>query len=294
MFCFQEEVFGGNNDDENKLKCEACDEILPDKQRLEFHMEGHRLSFCDRCQMMIEPRQWRTHPCNNATLFSCEKCDYTSVKKSNLTRHKQRKHSEKFQCEKCSRTFRSIEKLHQHVEAVHSSCFKCEICDQQFGSLSSKKRHTKAAHLQQDSAVVNMNIDTVETSSFTSQGTQDSELTVPMQVRRSSQSRSISEPQSSSYIPSDSRASSDNDEASNSGVAVLKNQQKNLISLEQHSQRPEARLDSHGEQISGHHSLSDNAETVNLAKSLLDFGYKFNSEGRLKKLPMTHLFIQSL
>ena len=251
-------------------------------------MESHRLSFCDNCQMMIETRQWRTHPCNIAKLFSCEKCDYTSSRKSNLTRHIQRKHSEQFQCEKCSRKFKTKEKLQRHVEEVHSSCFKCEICNQQFGSLSSKKRHTKAAHMQQ---VVNMNIDTVETSSFTSQGTQ--ELKVPKQVRRSSLSRTNSEPQSSS-TPSDSSASSDNDEAYNSGVAAPKNQQKNLISLEGHSQRPEARPGGHGGQdtasVSNHHSLSEDVETRKIAKSLLDFGYKFNSGGRLKKLLMIHLF----
>ena len=101
--------------------------------------------------------------------------------------------------------------------------------------------------------MVNMNIDTVETSSFTSEGTRDSELTAP-QVRRSSQSRSkvsgkrlTSEPQSAFSAPSASSASFDNDSsnilagagalwsqpwASNAGVAVPKNQQKNLISRE--------------------------------------------------------------
>ena len=109
----------------------------------------------------------------------------------------------------------------------------------------------------QDSAMVNMNIDTVDTSSFTSEGTRDSDLTTP-QVRRSSQSRSkvagkrlTSEPQSVFSAPSASSASFDNDSsniltgagalwsqpwasgaASNSGVAVPKNQQKNLISRE--------------------------------------------------------------
>ena len=70
---------------------------------------------------------------------------------------------------------------------------------------------------QQDSAMVNMNIDTVETSSFTSEGTRDSELTAP-QPRRASQSRSkvsgkrlTSEPQSVFSVPSASSASFDND-----------------------------------------------------------------------------------
>lgn len=106
---------------------------------------------------------------------------------------------------------------------------------------------------QQDSAMVNMNIDTVDTSSFTSEGTRDSDLTAP-QVRRPSQSRSkvsgkrlTSEPQSVFSAPSATSASFDNDSSnimagagalwsqpwpSNSGVAVPKNQQKNLISRE--------------------------------------------------------------
>ena len=106
---------------------------------------------------------------------------------------------------------------------------------------------------EQDSAMVNMNIDTVETSSFTSEGTRDSDLTAP-QARRPSQSRSkvsgkrlTSEPQSVFSAPSASSASFDNDSsnilagagalwsqpwATNSGVAVPKNQQKNLISRE--------------------------------------------------------------
>ena len=291
--CFQEEIVGRNSGDvEIPGKCEACDQICPDQERLYWHMSSHRLSYCDNCKVIIPHREWRSHPCNiDNEVFSCDKCEYTTPRKYNLKTHIRRVHSDKFACDKCSRKFKTIEKLQKHVEAVHSSCFKCEICNQQFGSLTSKKRHKKASHMQQDSAVVNMNIDTVETSSFTSQGTQDSELElmVPQQVK--SQSQSTSEPQSAFSSPSDSSDFSDNDGASNFGIAAPKNHQKNLISLEQKNQRTEVtKAGPGGHKRQGTVLSASISSHQSRSKSLLDFGYKFNSEGRLRKLPMSHLF----
>ena len=145
MYCFQEELGERNPDGrDNRFKCEACDQLFPDQKKLTFHMECHQLSFCETCNVMIEKRQWRTHPCNNPTIYPCEKCDYTSSRKHDLLRHILKMHSDKFPCDKCTKTFKTAEKLHQHVEVVHRDCFKCEICDKHFGSNSSLKRHKRS------------------------------------------------------------------------------------------------------------------------------------------------------
>lgn len=78
----------------------------------------------------------------DAELFSCDKCDYSTVVKGNLHRHKRTEHDEVrkwFPCNKCDEKSRSRRSLDYHRAMAHDIDRQLFVCDHEGCSYTSKE-----------------------------------------------------------------------------------------------------------------------------------------------------------
>jgi DNA-directed RNA polymerase subunit RPC12/RpoP len=83
--------------------------------------------------------------------FSCNRCNKTFTRKSNLKRHQDSVHSTErpFQCPYCSFSTKRKDILDRHIREKHFGVrYNCEICKESFTQLTSLKRHANSVHNQ--------------------------------------------------------------------------------------------------------------------------------------------------
>ena len=82
--------------------------------------------------------------------YGCDHCDFKTVYKSNMIRHKRRMHSasesssdQHFICSTCGKTFRSKFGMTLHHKGVHEGKYRftCLVCDRKFNVLGNYKGH---------------------------------------------------------------------------------------------------------------------------------------------------------
>ena len=128
--------------------------------------EKHEVAKCEvaKCEPMVETDE---HTSNNRKMakpvqYKCERCPYTTNRKSNLDNHLKRKNPcyvvcqyvappppvetnrHKFQCSKCDKILSSKLNLKNHektCDGLHP--LQCKICLKMFASKQSKYWHTK-------------------------------------------------------------------------------------------------------------------------------------------------------
>lgn len=75
-------------------------------------------------------------------------CSYSTIYKSQLDRHTERKHSEKPlpTCDICQKTFTNAVSLRRHVESHTAQRYSCTLCDVNFGKYKELVEHTRNQH----------------------------------------------------------------------------------------------------------------------------------------------------
>lgn len=75
------------------------------------------------------------------TVYTCERCHYTTTKKSNIVHHLQKK-------KPCPSTFSELDasSLLQHLTSAPKA-YRCEHCDKSFGYPSNLQRHINTTHV---------------------------------------------------------------------------------------------------------------------------------------------------
>lgn len=118
-----------DNRERTQLQCAECGAWLMNKRCLKTHMLLH-----------------------NGVDHKCEKCEYTTKKKTLLNRHYVTHHSTgppAFSCDQCNKKFKLKRALTVHKEAAHSSnakSYQCNFCPRKFVSPSNFYSHRKNMH----------------------------------------------------------------------------------------------------------------------------------------------------
>ncbi|KAH8289955.1 hypothetical protein KR018_009360, partial [Drosophila ironensis] len=113
-------------DDENAIdiRCEVCDKVYPDLERLDDHLVGvHHFKQSD---------------------FSCKLCPQRFSHRPLLIKHESIIHkTRQYSCENCSKVFRDSSILQRHIRAYHvgARCHACPECGKTFGTSSGLKQH---------------------------------------------------------------------------------------------------------------------------------------------------------
>ncbi len=147
-------------------KVEGCNYKCPEKPMLRSHKKNiHKkckkwfsctvdgCKFKAKAQQRLDLHTNRKHD-SDAEEFACNKCDYTTVVKGNLHRHKRIQHREVrkwFPCDKCKEKCESRRDLDYHRAMVHDIDRHRFICGHEGCSHSSKnipdmKRHKAYGH----------------------------------------------------------------------------------------------------------------------------------------------------
>ena len=131
---------------EDEQRCKICYKVYKD-YTIEFHMQDH-----------LKKR---------TKLYECDYCDYTTIRKNNLSRHLETKHNtwnidfeaikkhfedpeKSYECPKCKKICKSYEETADHLQ--QKSCGEeniCKICDIKFTMRQNLKAHMKRKHPQQ-------------------------------------------------------------------------------------------------------------------------------------------------
>ena len=97
----------------------------------------------------------------NKKYFRCSKCTYTSIRKSDVTRHIKLTHKNfKHQCEECQLKTKRRQNLIEHMKKHNSgsiSNFSCRICKLQFTSKNIFEQHILDSHKVQNNFVLREN-----------------------------------------------------------------------------------------------------------------------------------------
>ena len=131
---------------EDEKRCEVCFKVYK-KHSMEYHMEEHQQK--------------------SNKVYKCEKCDYFTIRKNNLSRHLEVKHNtwnidfdlikkhfanpddckHGYKCPKCKKICKSYEETVAHLKL--KKCGEeniCKICDIKFTMKQSLKTHMKRKH----------------------------------------------------------------------------------------------------------------------------------------------------
>ncbi|KPU73471.1 uncharacterized protein Dana_GF14488, isoform C [Drosophila ananassae] len=144
-------------DDEHgfDIRCEVCDKVYPDLERLDDHLVGvHHFKQDDfPCKLCSQRFCYRpllikheaiSH--NNIRKYSCENCTKVFCDPSNLQRHIRAYHvgARCHPCPECGKTFGTSSGLKQH-QHIHSSVkpFACEVCSKAYTQFSNLCRHKR-------------------------------------------------------------------------------------------------------------------------------------------------------
>ena len=102
----------GSHFDSGPFECRVCQTVFEQKTRLQNHLvKAHKIPG-----------------------FECDLCDYKTVSKYHLNRHKACHSSEKpFKCtiDGCDKWFKTKDYLYEHKKLIHTieKRFKCDLCD---------------------------------------------------------------------------------------------------------------------------------------------------------------------
>ncbi|XP_041566314.1 transcription factor hamlet isoform X2 [Drosophila elegans] len=145
------------SDDENgfDIRCETCDKVYPDLERLDDHLVGaHHFKQdefpCKQCPLrfclrpLLIKHEAISH--DNLRKYSCENCTKVFCDPSNLQRHIRAYHvgARCHPCPECGKTFGTSSGLKQH-QHIHSSVkpFACEVCAKAYTQFSNLCRHKR-------------------------------------------------------------------------------------------------------------------------------------------------------
>ena len=130
--------------------CSICDRGYTTAKRLKQHFEivheGKKL----KTKGKIKQEAYEGGETNNDQMQKCEYCDYTSTKKSCITKHERKTHPESahkpFKCRKCDYFCLEKKELTKHDREIHNSeKIQCPKCDKKV-SPDNLRSHIKEMH----------------------------------------------------------------------------------------------------------------------------------------------------
>ncbi|KAK7493788.1 hypothetical protein BaRGS_00014929 [Batillaria attramentaria] len=135
------------------LQCRECKKTLSDIRAWRLHMEEHKLSrtnFCEICGKGFKTQaSLHNHKQQHQEKkFHCDICSKPFTYKCNMKKHRET-HSEDrpFACEFCQKTFKNEKALNEH-KAMHieDRQFKCHLCGKGFSRSNNLQRHVRTMH----------------------------------------------------------------------------------------------------------------------------------------------------
>ena len=112
-----------------KYNCQACNERLRTKEKLEIHVD-------------LVHKKLKN--------YECDQCNKRFGLKANLERHIDLVHKKlrKHKCDKCKKRFGLNSHLRIHIDVVHNKIknYECDKCPKRFGTKSNLQAHTELIH----------------------------------------------------------------------------------------------------------------------------------------------------
>ena len=128
----------------NKLqvKCETCDQALPNKNELLKHKKDLHYMNCFKCSAKFEKESQLDEHMNKRHVVNCNKCEAIFDNKANYLIHKKEVHL--YKCTHCGSCFDEKVKLDKHDIEYHN--LKCRHCTNKFIDRDLLKAHIVKAH----------------------------------------------------------------------------------------------------------------------------------------------------
>ncbi|XP_022920214.1 zinc finger protein 585A-like isoform X13 [Onthophagus taurus] len=133
-------------------KCDICDLILPNAERLSKHKRVHREKTfpCDLCNMKFKYNyEVVVHKRQRHEKFKPETCTVCSKRlasKTSLLLHMKCRHTNEieFQCDQCDKGYTTEKALHEHTKTVHKGVrYYCAHCKKVYRNEQYFKQHMR-------------------------------------------------------------------------------------------------------------------------------------------------------
>ena len=145
---------------ENLYRCHLCDNYATiDRANLAAHLNGsHEVPFsCDECDYKtmrkaeLEKHARSEHDEDDEDKkYFCDSCDYTATRADHLSNHVRRVHDRvrNYKCPECERGFFNRYQLDQHILSVHKNlkAFACPKCNYKSNRKDNLQAHIKLNH----------------------------------------------------------------------------------------------------------------------------------------------------
>ena len=142
------------------LKCNNCDHIAKNSERLKKHKSFHHENLkhqCDYCDFKtatnkdMKIHRDKVHPdwkvLKKLKKITCDQCDFVAKRPERLAGHIKREHGPKYLCDECEKTYLSPEKLEVHKNYAHDKTIRqCDQCSFQTNCKWSFKSHIRVKH----------------------------------------------------------------------------------------------------------------------------------------------------
>ncbi|XP_026747907.1 zinc finger protein 43-like isoform X2 [Trichoplusia ni] len=139
-------------------QCDICTQYCKSPVSLRGHIKSHTTRY--QCKLCGQVRLSRQHLLEHhaithtsaPTTYSCDKCQFTTNKRTVIQRHVKITHSgERHECEHCGKVFGSLVSLRVHnMRHDKSKRLECDQCEKKFIYPSLLKKHVQAVHERKD------------------------------------------------------------------------------------------------------------------------------------------------
>ncbi|CAH0602421.1 unnamed protein product [Chrysodeixis includens] len=138
-------------------QCDICTQYCPTPVSLRGHIKSHTTRY--QCKLCGQIRLSRQHLLEHhaithtaaPTTYSCDKCQFTTNKRTVIQRHVKTHSSERHACHRCGKLFTSVESLRVHtMRHDKSKRIQCDQCEKNFIYPSLLRKHIQAVHERKD------------------------------------------------------------------------------------------------------------------------------------------------
>ena len=131
-----------------KLICAKCDYTTYYNSKLTTHQRMRHGQVCPTCKLELDNTALlKKHIRQVHTMYTCETCSYSTKWVDSLYRHNRRHNGQMIQCDKCDYSCIKLSHLSKHMESKHSTLeYKCENCDFKTHTTEIVKFHDQKVH----------------------------------------------------------------------------------------------------------------------------------------------------
>ena len=133
------------------FECDICFKTFKSRKACYDHKSrSHKSKLCENCNVEVKASSFPTHvkKCLNiAKSYSCEHCEYKTIRRRDLTRH-MKTHWEKekhmYYCDKCDYSSKKKGHLKEHMKSHYK--FECKSCNCKFRKVEKLNNHVSRMH----------------------------------------------------------------------------------------------------------------------------------------------------